>query len=443
MIDPRRSTAICALFLVSGCSMFTNSDRIVPGGYVVADEPQAAEAGAAILAHGGNAADAVTATYLALSVTYPVAAGLGGGGVCVVHAGQQNTTFDFEPAEARTGGIYAIPGNVSGFSRLQAIYGRLPWQRVVSPAESFAGVGFRITRALETRLSDSANVVRLDATLSAEFLNESGQIKPVGSRITARALAQTLSEIRTEGPDVLYRGALAHDIVSYSAAQGGAIAAADLEAYAPVRSSAQLARVAGTDAYLASSSTVGGRYIRAVLSHLVDAQGQTEARGRELTPQVFSAAKNAYLANNAAPLPPDLGETGFAAVDGGGMAVACGVTMNGPFGSGHTVPSTGVTLANSPDAGPAGLSDMFLLPLIDVSDGQISLAGAGAGGPDGSAAMLVALLQVANGESSIAPGFLQPTGREPQETVNVIGCRNGLCAAEADPRGFGLGAGGS
>lgn len=157
MIETRRLIAVVATLFLSGCSIFGNSDQVAAGGgFVVADDPQAAEVGAGILEHGGNAADAAAATYLALSVTYPVAAGLGGGGVCGVHAQQVNETFDFESGEARGGGSYAVPGNVSGFARLQALYGRLPWQRVVSPAESLAAAGFHISQALADRLATSA-----------------------------------------------------------------------------------------------------------------------------------------------------------------------------------------------------------------------------------------------------------------------------------------------
>src|SRR6202012_44061 len=56
-----------------------------PPGVAVSDEPFAARAGAGVLSEGGSAADAVTAMFFALGTTYPVAAGLGGGGICLVY----------------------------------------------------------------------------------------------------------------------------------------------------------------------------------------------------------------------------------------------------------------------------------------------------------------------------------------------------------------------
>src|SRR3569623_1522336 len=65
-------------------------------GIAVADAPLAARAGAPALASQGNAVDAVATIYFAMVATYPVAAGLCSGGICMVRdtAGRV-TEFDF------------------------------------------------------------------------------------------------------------------------------------------------------------------------------------------------------------------------------------------------------------------------------------------------------------------------------------------------------------
>ena len=65
--------------------------------------------------------------YFALSVTYPVAAGLGGGGICLVHdpASGRNEEFDFLARNSASGGAFAVPGNVRGFAAMQSAFGVL------------------------------------------------------------------------------------------------------------------------------------------------------------------------------------------------------------------------------------------------------------------------------------------------------------------------------
>jgi len=413
------------------------------GGFVVGDEPFAVQTAASILAQGGSAADAATAMYFALAVTYPVAAGLGGGGVCVVHDQQsgQNDAFDFLARDAAAKGAFAVPGNVRGFASLQSLYGRLPWQRDVSPGEGYAATGFPISRALAARLASSQDVIRLDAGLAAEFIDESGKVRSAGAVVSNPTLAQTLSAIRVQGPNGFYRGAVAQSIAAYASAQGGAITAAELDAYLADREPASVVPLGSEVGYLPPPRVGAGDFASVLLSHLVDAQGTVVAN--ENPAAATAAATKATLDKfGIASLPKDLGATGFAAIDSSGQAVACAVTMSAPFGSAHTAQGTGVTLAPAPSSGQAGLAGAFLTPVVatQTPGGPVSLAGAGAGGPNGTAAIAYAMLKLAQGQDLTQPGALRSTGIAPFDTVNAIACVDGRCAASPDPGAYGLGA---
>ena len=65
-------------------------------GMVVSASAIASEAGARVLAAGGNAVDAAVATGFALAVTYPTAGNIGGGGFMVIRFPDgRATTVDF------------------------------------------------------------------------------------------------------------------------------------------------------------------------------------------------------------------------------------------------------------------------------------------------------------------------------------------------------------
>src|ERR1041385_4038786 len=71
---------------------------------VVAQEPLAADVGLAVMKSGGNAVDAAVAVGFALSVTYPFAGNIGGGGFMLIRMADGQTKFiDFReraPAKA-------------------------------------------------------------------------------------------------------------------------------------------------------------------------------------------------------------------------------------------------------------------------------------------------------------------------------------------------------
>ncbi len=122
-MKPIRSLSLFVLLLLaplvladSGAEpILQYSDRFHPvpgyGGMVVSQEELASEAGAAILAQGGNAVDAAVATGFSLAVTLPQAGNLGGGGFMMIHLAESDTTI-------------ALPGDGSGGRPSQSVSGR-------------------------------------------------------------------------------------------------------------------------------------------------------------------------------------------------------------------------------------------------------------------------------------------------------------------------------
>jgi gamma-glutamyltranspeptidase/glutathione hydrolase len=433
--------------LLTGCSTL---DRLVPSvpdislgssgprfeaakttGLTVADEPFAAQTGAAILSQGGSAADAATAMFFALSATYPVAAGLGGGGLCLVRAASGRAQeFDFLARAPNSGGVLAVPGAVAGFAALQKAYGTLPWQRDVSPGEAYAATGFPISHQLAIRLSTAQTFIRGDATLAGEFLDGSGRPKPEGTVVSNQGLSVTLGAVRLSQADGFYSGPVAASLINASTLAGAPLSQAELSGYRAQQAAPRLASLGNVSALVPGPSTGAGTFIASVIAGL--APGDPEVA-------VVGGLRRALAGFRIASVPPDLGATGFAALDQNGEAVACAVTLNGPFGAGRSAPDSGVTFAASPTR-PTGISSAFLTPMIGVGGGQLALAGAGAGGPNGSGAILFALLKMGRGGSVARPQDMLSTGLAPYVTSNTITCQNGLCVALPDPGASGLGA---
>ena len=416
-------------------------------GGAAADEPRAVLIAEAILAGGGSAADAATALYFALTVTYPVAAGLAGGGACIVYdaASDSSESLSFLPGRAAAGGPVAIPGAPRGFAVLHARFGRLRWPEVVLPAEELARFGHPVSRALVRRIEDSRIAGRADAALG-------NLVAPLGAPIAEAtsveqdALAATLSRIRTRGGGDLYFGGLANDFVRGAAAAGGRVTAEDLRAFRPAwRSSAEL-RVGGDlVVYAGPAAPGGGRLGAAIWAALADQSRYEDAAAAE-RPHLLAEASARALASQArgeAPLavngagllngyepdrhisvdlpvdlgawarPGDDGTTSFVVVDGRGSAVACGLTMNGSFGAGQMIPELGVVLAPPAVDGPAGWPSAggdFLAPLIivDESRGGFVFVGAASGGPAGPIALSATAIAVLTGEATLRAAVSRP-----------------------------------
>jgi gamma-glutamyltranspeptidase/glutathione hydrolase len=307
----------------------------------------------------------------------------------------------------------------------------LSWDRLIAPAETLATSGFPISEALETRLNASLDVLRLDANLAYEFLDDNGNLKPTGTTIVNTDIAKTLTAIRTQGADGFYRGEIGKKIVDYAIQQGSGITADEFASYTEMRQPAQSIAMGDLTVYLPPGNLGSGAFAITLFRKLTDVMASLD---------IGQATRETLEQFQVEALPKDLGATGFAAIDTSGQAVACGVTMNGSFGSGRTTPAVGVTLARAPASSAAGLSSAFITPVVASHnvDGA-AITGVGSGGPNGAASVAYVLLRSARGDELTQPADLRTTGLAPFSTVNAIACLGGSCAALSDPGSSGLG----
>ena len=261
-----RRTLIAALALgLSLAPAYTLQDTGVPSrdGLVVCTSAPACDAGASVLASGGNAVDAAVATAFALAVTHPSAGNIGGGGFMIVRTPSGDVTaFDFRERAPLTStktmylgkdgkidrsltnaGYLApgVPGSVRGLEAAHKKFGRLPWKDVVMPGVTLAEQGFAVSAALARSLNTelSRSMAKFPASVAAYGKPGGGQWNG-GDRLVLSDLGRTLRAIATDGADVFYKGWIADRIAEDMAANGGLISKADLAAYeakirAPVR----------------------------------------------------------------------------------------------------------------------------------------------------------------------------------------------------------------
>lgn len=401
-------------------------------GGVAADEPRAALIARDVLREGGNAADAATALYFGLAVTYPSRASLGGGGACLVFDPKENEVraIDFVPREG------ALPANVDGMAALHARYGRLRWQRLVAPAESLARFGFPVSRALAADLDAAATLLLTNPESVAAFGSPQGGPLREGERLAQPELADTLVGIRLKGAAAFHSAGGAVWLAAAAVRSG-----VDLKPEALLRFEPRwekTVRLDYRDAVLhtlpppAESGIVAlnlwqllavhDRYVQTPVPerpHLVAeasqrafadrAAGLPGAGGTVFTDRLERAmASYRTDAHEPAPASParpegeaaettDLGQTSFVVIDEEGMAVTCGFVMNGLFGAGRIAASTGIVLA----APAAGRGDgPALLMMVARARPDLVFAAAASGGASAPGALVsVALGAIVEGES--------------------------------------------
>jgi gamma-glutamyltranspeptidase/glutathione hydrolase len=222
-------------------------------GMVAAAHPLAAAAGARILGNGGTAFDAAAATAAALNVVEPYMSGLAGRGVatCYIAKERRVRSLDFvapiplafpvdklERREQLMRGALAVgaPGNLAGWCELVRTYGRKKLPELFAPAIALARDGFEL---IEFNLAEFAlaavdlgNEPELYPEWSRVYTADAGSVEP-GFVLKQPDLARTLEALATEGPGLLYGGALGRTILARLNELGGCLTMDDLLAVKP------------------------------------------------------------------------------------------------------------------------------------------------------------------------------------------------------------------
>jgi gamma-glutamyltranspeptidase / glutathione hydrolase len=414
-----------AALIILGASAFATvaqakGSRLTHGAVAASDAP-GAQAGADILALGGNAVDAAVAVGFALAVTYPEAGNIGGGGFMTVLMRGRPYFLDYRetaPAAA-TQGMYlgpdgqvienrslignqavGIPGTVHGMAAAHKRFGKLTWAQVLAPAIKLARDGFTPLPQMIRIYQESIAFLGRDTNLAQHF----GSLQ-AGTTFKQPELAATLERIATQGVDGFYTGTTANQIVAQMGRgpYKGIITLADLARYRSQWRNPLRGRWNGMDVITAPPPSSGGIALlqmlgmKAARADLFANVGHNSAQYIHLLAELEKRAfadraqylgdpdfvrvpvsrllNERYIATRAAQIArmrpsvlasvrPGLEKpqtTHYSVIDKDGNAVSNTYTLNGWYGSGVVVEGAGFILNNEMDdfSAKPGVANQF------------------------------------------------------------------------------------
>ncbi|WP_299567083.1 gamma-glutamyltransferase [uncultured Sulfitobacter sp.] len=239
-------------------------------GVVAAQHRGAAEAGARVLAAGGDAVDAAIATSFAIGVLEPWMSGpAGGGGLMLWRADEgrayalnygmrspagldpadyplsgQGKTSDLFPWDTVEGerNVYgatavAVPGLVDGMGKMHARFGTVPWAELLSPAIDFAREGLLVDWYAALIIASTTRILAKDPDAAALFLEDgqwptvSGWTALAEKRLGMGKMADSLQILAEEGHRALYDGDLGAAMAQDMRDKGGSLSHDDLKSY--------------------------------------------------------------------------------------------------------------------------------------------------------------------------------------------------------------------
>ena len=411
------------------------------GGVVSSQHRLASEAGAEILARGGNAIDAAIAASFVLATVEPWMSGLGGCGYMMVRQsgapGAQMVDFGTIASAALDASHYPLTGsgggdmfgwpavledrNLKGYSSItlptqvggltlaHERFGTTPWSELLAPAIASAEVGMTADWYSTIAIAAAAADLAKDKTAAAIYLPDcfppAGQWSLPAPRIALGNLARTLHRLAEAGGDEFYRGEIAEKVLADLATGGCPITRDEFSNYR--------ARVVDVDAhayrtaqvFAAPGLTAGPTLISALDSMQAKPQpdGEPNAKSFHRLATGLTGAIAARLAGAGDDAAREVGDctSHIGVVDGDGTAVALTQTLLSPFGAKTVLPETGILMNNGimwfdPRPGRPNSIGPGKRPLSNMCPAIVETAGGlrAALGASGGRRILPAVLQV-------------------------------------------------
>lgn len=239
-------------------------------GVVAAQHRLAAEAGARVLAAGGDAVDAAIATSFAIGVVEPWMSGPAGGGALMLwradegrayalnygmrspaglnladyplsRAGKTSDLFPWDSVEGERNvqgaTAVAVPGLVDGMGKMHERFGTMPWSDLLAPSIDLAREGMLVDWFAALVIASTTRILAQDPDAAALFLEDgqwptvSGWTALAEKRLDMSRMADSLQEIADHGARTLYDGDLGAMMAKDMQDKGGSLSAEDLQSY--------------------------------------------------------------------------------------------------------------------------------------------------------------------------------------------------------------------
>jgi len=225
---------------------------------VTAPNHLASQAGIRVLREGGNAVEAMVATAATIAVTYPHMNGLGGDNFWLIKIPGEDTPIAIDAcgAAAREASIdsyrergheriptrgpeaaLTVAGAVSGWQSAMDVSTRLggtmPLKRLLEDATWYARNGIPVTASQRHNTQAKLDELAPIAGFAPIYLPH-GEPPMTGSVLGNAALADTLEQLATHGLDDFYRGDLARANAEDLRAAGSPLRLEDLQQHRPL-----------------------------------------------------------------------------------------------------------------------------------------------------------------------------------------------------------------